>query len=83
MITKGNISFTWLDNMTKARIETDPETAIKMLATDDMYEALLDTWEVLAYWLVNFEDEDHKALCDSTREKIEGAKQALAKADSR
>lgn len=47
-------------------------------AIPKLYEALLDTWECLCYWLANFEDEEHKALCDNTRDKINKAKKAIA-----
>jgi len=83
MVTKqGDISFTWLDNMTRAKIETDAKTAIKMLASDDMYEALKELRE----WI---KSEDVQLLGKGLTEQfgipktMEKADKALAKADGK
>ena len=52
-------------------------------AAPELCEACLDGWEMLAYWIVNFEDADHMELCNHTREKIATIKQALAKAEGK
>ena len=57
--------------------------AILDSAAPEMYEALYDAWENISYWLANFEDKDHKTLCDDTRIKLDNIKKALAKAEGK
>lgn len=64
-------------------VEEQKANANLIVASPLMYEALYDAWEMLSYWVANFEDDEHKVLCAETRNKVEVIRQALTKAEGK